>query len=256
MPFVYGRRSVDLAAVGKRHLAVVARVLVDLADDDPDVLVAERRDAGRVLVAVGDELEQAGRDARLDDADAHAVAEVAIRRLPSGVSSTASPGLTWASLRGFGRSVRIREAGLAGLLDEDRDRRLAALLGRHGLLAGVDEQDPQPVDVALGDAVRRVERERRLVVLAGRAELAQLPERLREAVLGLGVRPELEQLLVRLGRLGPLGGRRLGDRLVGQLPLHAGLVDGAVRLRFDFGEGHGRRRPFGKGEAASGGSAF
>ena len=32
--------------------------------------------------------------------------EVAIRRLPSGVSSTESPGLTWASLRGFGRSVR------------------------------------------------------------------------------------------------------------------------------------------------------
>ena len=29
-----------------------------------------------------------------------------MRRLPSGVSSTASPGLTWASWRGSGRSVR------------------------------------------------------------------------------------------------------------------------------------------------------
>ena len=132
----------------------------------------------------------------------------------------------------MGQVGQEREAGLAGLLDEDRDRRLAALLGRDGLLAGVDEQDPQPVDVPLGDPVRRVERERRLVVLAGRAELALLPERLREAVLGLGVGPELEQPLVRLGRLGPLGRRRLGDRLVGQLPLQAGLVDGARSAAF------------------------
>ena len=51
----------------------------------------------------------------------------------------------------------------------------------------------EPVDVALGDPVRRVERERRLVVLARRAELAQLPERLGQAVLGLGVGAELEQ---------------------------------------------------------------
>ena len=38
-------------------------------------LSPRRRDAGGVLVAVGDELEQAGRDARLDDADPHAVAD-------------------------------------------------------------------------------------------------------------------------------------------------------------------------------------
>ena len=31
---------------------------------------------------------------------------IAMSRLPSGISSTASPGLTWASLRGSGRSVR------------------------------------------------------------------------------------------------------------------------------------------------------
>ena len=66
--------------------------------------------------------------------------------------------------------------------------RLAALLGRDGLLAGRDEQHLEPVDVALGDPVRRIEGERRLVVLAGRAELAELPERLGQPVLGLGVR--------------------------------------------------------------------
>src|SRR5436190_11877682 len=56
-------------------LPVIAGVLVDLADDDPDVLVAERRDAGRVLVALGHELEQAGGDPWLDNADPHPVAE-------------------------------------------------------------------------------------------------------------------------------------------------------------------------------------
>ena len=131
-----------------------------------------------------------------------------------------------------------REAGLAGLLDEDADRGLAALLGGDGLLAGVDEEDPEPVDVALGDAVGRVEGERGLVVLAGGAELAELPERLGQAVLGLGVRAQLEQLAVRLGGLGPLGGRGLGDRLVGELALLAGQVDGALGLGLDVGEGH------------------
>ena len=159
-------------------------------------------------------------------------------RLPSGVSSTASPGLTWASWRGSGEVGQEGEAGLAGLLDEDADRRLAAGLGRDGLLAGGDEEHLEPVDVALGDPVRRVEGERGLVVLAGGAELAQLPERLGEAVLRLGVGPELEQLAVRLGGLGPLGGGRLGDRLLGQLALQAGQVDGALGVGLDVGEGH------------------
>ena len=70
------------------------------------------------------------------------------------------------------------------------------------------------------------------------AVLTELPERLRQPILGLGVRPELEQPAVRLGRVGPLGGRRLGDRLVSELALEAGLVDGARRLGIDFGEGH------------------
>src|SRR6185295_19934078 len=55
-------------------LAVVGRVLERLADDQADVLVAEARDAGRVLVAVGHELEQTGGDPGFDDTDAHAVA--------------------------------------------------------------------------------------------------------------------------------------------------------------------------------------
>ena len=138
-----------------------------------------------------------------------------------------------------------REAGLAGLLDEDADRGLAALLGRDGLLAGGDEEHLEPVDVALGDPVRRVEGERRLVVLAGGAELAELPERLGQAVLRLGVGPELEQPAVRRRGLGPLGGGRLGDRLVGQLALLAGQVDRALR-RWSRRRGRSRGgRPFG-----------
>src|SRR6478735_2510266 len=51
------------------HLAVVAGILEHLADDDPDVLVAEARDARRVLVPIGDELEESCRHTRLHDAD-------------------------------------------------------------------------------------------------------------------------------------------------------------------------------------------
>ncbi len=67
-----------------------------------------------------------------------------------------------------------------------------------------------------------IEREGRLVVLARGGELTQLPERLGEAVLGLCVRPELEELAVRGRGIGPLGGGRLGDGLVGQLALRCG----------------------------------
>ena len=162
----------------------------------------------------------------------------AISRLPSGVSSTASPGLTWASWRGVGEVGQEGEAGLAGLLDEDADRGLAALLRRDGLLAGGDEEHLEPIDVALGDPVRRVEGERRLVVLARGAELTQLPERLGEPVLRFGVGSELEQPAVGRRGLGPLGGRRLGDRLVGELALLAVQVDGALGGGLDIGEGH------------------
>ena len=200
-------------------------------------LSPSERDAGGVLVAVGDQLEQAGRDARLDDADAHAVADgdeaVALGRQLDRVAR-----VDLGELARVGEVGQEREAGLAGLLDEDADRGLAALLGRDGLLAGRDQEHLEPVDVALGDAVGRVEGERGLVVLAGVAELAELPERLGQAVLRLGVGPELEQLAVGRGGLGPLGGGRLGDRLVGQLPLLAGQVDGALGGGLDVGEGH------------------
>ena len=109
------------------------------------------------------------------------------------------------------------EAGLAGLLDEDPDRRLAAVLRRDGLLAGRDEQRPEAIDVALRDPVRRVEGERGLVVLARRAELAELPERLGEPVLGLRLGAHLEQPPVRVGGLGPLAGGGAGDRLLREL---------------------------------------
>src|SRR5439155_13766881 len=56
------------------HLPIVARVLERLADDDADVLVAERRHPGRVLVPLREELEEARRDARLDDPAASTVA--------------------------------------------------------------------------------------------------------------------------------------------------------------------------------------
>ena len=159
-------------------------------------------------------------------------------RLPSGVSSTASPGLTWASWRGSGRSVRKAKPVLPVSSTKIADRGLAALLGRDGLLAGGDEQHLEPVDVALGDAVGRVEGEGGLVVLARRAQLAELPERLGEAVLGLGVGAELEELAVRRRGVGPLGGGGLGDGLLGQLALEAGQVDRALGGRLDIGEGH------------------
>ena len=92
----------------------------------------------------------------------------------------------------IGEVDQVGEAGLAGLLDEDRDGRLAARVRGDRLLAGLDEEHPQAVDVPLGDAVRRVEGERGLVVLSGGPELALLPERLGEPVLGLGVGPELD----------------------------------------------------------------
>ena len=122
---------------------------------------------------------------------------MAMRRLPSGVSSTASPGLTWASWRGSARSVRKAKPVLPVSSTKMLTGALLPSWRRDGLLAGGDEQHLEPVDVALGDAVGRVERERRLVVLARGAELTELPERLGEAVLGLGVGAELEQLAVR-----------------------------------------------------------
>ena len=136
---------------------------------------------------------------------------IAIRRLRLGDQLD---GVARVDLGELGRAGEVRQVGearLAGLLDEDADRGLRALLGRDGLLARLDEQHLEAVDVALGDAVGRVEREGLLVVLARGAELALLPERLGEAVLGLGVGAELEQAAVGLGRVGPLR-RRLPGR--------------------------------------------
>ena len=81
-----------------------------------------------VLVAIGDELQQAGRDARLDDADPDAVAE---RDEPAAVGGQLDgvAGVHLGELARVGEVGQEREAGLAGLLDEDADRRLAALLG-------------------------------------------------------------------------------------------------------------------------------
>ena len=58
---------------------------------------------------------------------------------------------------------QVREAGLAGLLDEDPDRCLAAIDRGDGLLAGRDEERPEAVDVPLRDPVRRVEGQGRLI---------------------------------------------------------------------------------------------
>jgi len=116
-----------------------------------------------------------------------------------------------------------------------------------GLLAGRDDQGPQAIDVALGDPVRRVECERRLVVLPRGAELALLPERLGEPVLGIGLRAHLEQAAVGLGGVGPLAGGGLRDRLLGELALETRRGGGA-RCGVDVGEGHGQQNPFGGGK--------
>ena len=170
---------------------------------------------------------------------------IAISRLPSGTSSTRSPGLTWASSAERARFVRWAKPVLPVSSTKMLTGALEPGLRRDGLLAGLDEQHLEPVDVALGDAVGRVERERLLVVLAGGAELAQLPQRLREPVLGLGVGAELEQPLVGLGRLRPLGGGRLRDGLLHQLALEAGLARRASGLRRRSRGRSLRSRPFG-----------
>src|SRR5204863_5011644 len=84
-----------------------------------------------------------------------------------------------------------------------------------------------------------------------RTELTLLPERLREAVLSIRVRSELEQLLVRLGGLGPVAGGGLADGLLGQLALQAGGGGGAG-AGVDLGEGHGGARSFRFGVAWNG----
>ena len=65
-----------------------------------------------------------------------------------------------------------------------------------------------------------------------------------EAILGFRVGPQLEQAAVRLGGVGPARLRRLGDRLLGQLALHACRVRRALRRGLEFGEGQ-RYGPFG-----------
>ena len=234
---MYGPEVRRLGGGREAHLPVVARVLVDLADDDPDVLRTERGHAGQVLVAVGDELEQPCRDARLDDADAHPVA-VRDQPVALGLQLDRVARVDLRQLLRIGQVQEVGEAGLAGLLDEDPNGRLRALLGRHGLLARRDEERPQPVDVALGDTVGRVEGERRLIVLAGRAELTLLPEGLGEPVLGIGLGAHLEKLAVRVGGIRPQPGRGLGDRLLGQLALDARCGSGAGGSRIGLGEGH------------------
>ena len=142
-------------------------------------------------------------------------------------------------LLGRGEVGEIGEPGLAGLLDEDADWRLATVLSGDRLLTCRAEQHLEPVDVAFGDAIRRIEREGGLVVLARLAEHAELPQRLGEAVLRLGIGAELQQLAIGLCGLIPLRGRRLGDRLLRELALRPRQVDRGLLGGLDIGEGHG-----------------
>ena len=133
----------------------------------------------------------------------------------------------------------MREAGLAGLLDEDADRRLAARRRRHRLGASLGHEQPQATDVALRDPVGRVDAQGRLVVLAGLGQLTLLPEGLGEAVLGGAIRTHLKDLLVRLGRSDPVGATRSIDGLVGKLALQAAGGDGAADTGRVVGFGQG-----------------
>ena len=138
---------------------------------------------------------------------------------------------------GRGEVREHREAGLAGLLDEDRDRSLAGLLGGHRLLACLAHQHPQALDVAFGDAVRGIERQGDLVVLARLTQLPHLPESLGQPVLRLGVGAHLQDLAVGFRGLGPAPVRRMGYRHLRQLALDPdGVAAGAL---FDLGEGQG-----------------
>ena len=130
-----------------------------------------------------------------------------------------------------------REAGLARLLDENRDRRFAGLLRGHGLLAGLAHQHPQALDVPLGDAVGGIQGERDLVVLASLAQFAELPEGLGQTILRLGVGSHLQDLAIGLDGFGPVAARRMSDGLLDKLSLDPDAV--AAGALFDVGEGQG-----------------
>ena len=134
----------------------------------------------------------------------------------------------------------MREAGLAGLLDEDADRRLGALLGR-----APSSRRPRRAASAVGRCCAR----RSGSWGPGRAPSGSARGRPRarpapRAPWRGGSRPPrpgpADQPTVRLGRLGPLRLRRLLDRRLRQLALVAGLIGCARRLGFEFGEGQGR----------------
>ena len=130
-----------------------------------------------------------------------------------------------------------REAGLAGLLDEDRDGRFAGLLRCHGLFAGLAHQYAQTLDVAFCDAVRGVEGQGDLVVLARLPQLPEFPEGLGQAILGLGVGAHLDDLAVGLRGLRPAPVRCVGYRQLRQLALDPNCISAGAL--FDLGEGQG-----------------
>ena len=132
----------------------------------------------------------------------------------------------------------MRKAGLAGLLDEDADRRLGLFLGGHGLLAGIDHQQQEPVDVALGDAVGGIEREGRLIVLTGKGQFAHLPVRLGQPVLRLAVGAQVEDAFVEVNRRLPVVGRCGGDCLLGQLAAEPSGIHGGRCAGVGHGETH------------------
>ena len=115
--------------------------------------------------------------------------------------------------------------GLAHLLDEVRGRCLLRLpIPHRGGVGATPGDDPQATDVALGDPVGRVSRQRPLVGLEGLAVSSELGKGLSQAVVGIGIAAELEDLLVAGdGRL-PFTAGRLPDRDVGEVPALA--VDG------------------------------
>ena len=136
-----------------------------------------------------------------------------------------------------GQVGQHRKSGLAGLLDEYRDRSLAGLLRGGGLVAGLAHQRSQAFDVPFGDAVGRVEGESDLIVLPRDSQLPELPHGLGQAVLSLSVWGHLQDLTICVGSLGPMSVGGLGNRLVHQLALDPnGVPAGAL---FDLRECQG-----------------
>ena len=146
-----------------------------------------------------------------------------------------------------GQVDEARAAGLAHLLDEERwpAPSRAGPCRSCRAAASAAHQHPQPLDVALRDAVRRVALERLLVGVERLRVAAELGERLAEPVEGVDIGAQLQQLAVRVDRLLPFAARGVRDGGIAELAsLSGGRVGSSPSAMSDVSvSDSGGRRP-------------